>query len=279
MVAVQPCVLYLNQKPPFQYLFVAASALYALTGDAYYRYDADYFWPPESPDLLTFLYNWNNVVAQGVIILSMQPDLPTAQRPRNFYRSLLRSAVAHWARCSNAGASNFFDFTFCQCVTPALQLHRRAVCQPSVSCAGLDPEPSDLPKAASLTGAGLYSNALAADPPALEPHSSRQHRPKPSSTGACECHGGARPLPAQQPTRTPAEPDLVRRSSHGRLFRGRVPGLECSGVDPAAPRSYTWTPSGRSRSATSDSLALPPRRCTCACSDACSAAPPCNVTV
>eukprot|EP00892_Ulva_mutabilis_P000082 jgi/Ulvmu1/10074/UM006_0021.1 len=109
-----PCVLYLNSKPPNQYLFVAATALYALTGDAYYRFDADYFWPTESPDLLTFLYNWNNVVAQGVIILAMQPDHPGASRPRDFYRNLLRAAVAHWARCSNAGASNFFDFTFCQ---------------------------------------------------------------------------------------------------------------------------------------------------------------------
>lgn len=111
---MQPCILYLNSKPPLQYLFIASSALYALTGDAYYRFDADYFWPEESPDLLTFLYNWNNVVAQGVIILSSQPDFPGAARPRDFYRTLLRSAVAHWARCSNSGSSEYFDFTFCK---------------------------------------------------------------------------------------------------------------------------------------------------------------------
>lgn len=117
LTAVQPCVLYLNSKPPLQYLFVASTALYALTGSSYYRYDADYFWPTESPDLLSFLYNWNNVVSQGVVILSSQPDFPGAARPRDFYRGLLRAAVSHWARCSNSGATQFFDTTFCQCAS------------------------------------------------------------------------------------------------------------------------------------------------------------------
>lgn len=63
---VQPCGLYLNEKPPTQNLFAAAAALYALTGSAYYRGDADSLWPsPEDfPELLMYLYNWNNVVPQ-----------------------------------------------------------------------------------------------------------------------------------------------------------------------------------------------------------------------
>lgn len=66
LCSVQPCELYYNQKPPNQYLFVASAALYALTGDAYYRGDADSMWPaPETfPILQTYLYNWNNVITQ-----------------------------------------------------------------------------------------------------------------------------------------------------------------------------------------------------------------------
>ena len=63
---VQPCELYLNEKPANQYLFAAAAALYALTGDPYYRGDADSLWPApeEFPELQTYLYNWNNVITQ-----------------------------------------------------------------------------------------------------------------------------------------------------------------------------------------------------------------------
>jgi len=132
---VQPCVLYLNQKPPFQYLFVAASALYALTGDAYYRYDADYFWPPESPDLLTFLYNWNNVVTQGLVIMSMSADLPAAQNSRDFYRGFLRTAVDMWAQCSNTGEFRMKDKQFCECaLLPPRRL--RAASFPAPSSVG-----------------------------------------------------------------------------------------------------------------------------------------------
>eukprot|EP00892_Ulva_mutabilis_P000083 jgi/Ulvmu1/10075/UM006_0022.1 len=111
-----PCVLYLNEKPPNQYLFVAAAALYALTGDAYYRGDADSMWPtPEQfPELQTYLYNWNNVITQGVVILSISPDLPGAARSRDYYRKYLRTSITHWAQCSNEGAAIFGDYKFCE---------------------------------------------------------------------------------------------------------------------------------------------------------------------
>lgn len=112
------CLLYQNQKPPPDFLFVAAAALYSFTGEAAYRFDADALWPraPQfSVDQQTFLYNWNNVLTQGAIILSMSPDVAGAQRSREFYREALRISVELWSRCSNEGAASIGRATFCRC--------------------------------------------------------------------------------------------------------------------------------------------------------------------
>ena len=64
---MQACLLYQNTKPPRDFLFVAAAALYALTGRAVYRREADSMWPKDpqfSIDQQSFLYNWNNVLTQ-----------------------------------------------------------------------------------------------------------------------------------------------------------------------------------------------------------------------
>lgn len=118
---LQPCQLYLNEKPPTQYLFTAAAALYALTGKAYYRGDADVMWPKGTAETTvqrTFLYNWNNVLAQGTIILAAQPDLPGMLRSRDFYRNYLRATAELWSRCSNDGEAIANYYRFCECAFP-----------------------------------------------------------------------------------------------------------------------------------------------------------------
>jgi hypothetical protein len=60
---MHPCKLYLNRKSPAQQLFMAAAALYWLTGDVAYRKDADTFYGNSNPFL--FYNNWNNVVTQA----------------------------------------------------------------------------------------------------------------------------------------------------------------------------------------------------------------------
>jgi hypothetical protein len=58
---VQTCDLYANDKPPQQQLFVAAAALYLLTGNPAYKTDADTYW---DDNWRLFLFNWNNVPSQ-----------------------------------------------------------------------------------------------------------------------------------------------------------------------------------------------------------------------
>ena len=115
---MQPCLLYLNKKFAPEFLFVAAASLHALTGKTLYRADADTMWPmgPQSVEQQTFLYNWNNILIQGAVILAMQPDVPGAARNRDFYRRALRSSVALWSQCSNQGEAIINYYTFCECV-------------------------------------------------------------------------------------------------------------------------------------------------------------------
>lgn len=58
---MQTCTLYDNQKPPEQQMFVAAAAMYYITGNADYRTQADEYW---DESWYSFLFNWNNVPAQ-----------------------------------------------------------------------------------------------------------------------------------------------------------------------------------------------------------------------
>lgn len=97
---VQPCKLYSNKKSPKQQLFVAAAALYYLTGDGKYRTDADKW---HDPNAFTFYNNWNNVATQGLAILAGAPDAPGALRSRTHYMGQLRAAVKFYSDCSNDG--------------------------------------------------------------------------------------------------------------------------------------------------------------------------------
>ena len=119
---LQVCTLYRNEKDAPEFLFLAAASLYALTGNAAYRADADKMWPtgPQSVEQQTFLYNWNNVLIQGVVILSMEADSPGATRNRDFYRRFLRTSVSLWSQCSNEGESIINFYRFCECVPPTL---------------------------------------------------------------------------------------------------------------------------------------------------------------
>lgn len=58
---MQTCTLYENKKSPEPQLFVAAAALYYVTGTAEYKSQADAYF---DDSWLTFLYNWNNVPSQ-----------------------------------------------------------------------------------------------------------------------------------------------------------------------------------------------------------------------
>eukprot|EP00892_Ulva_mutabilis_P000071 jgi/Ulvmu1/10064/UM006_0011.1 len=113
---LSPCLLYLNKKFAPEYIFVGAAALYALTGQPFYRADADALWPSSenSVEQQTFLYNWNNILTQGIIILSMQPDVPGAVRSRDFYRRFLRTSVSLWSQCSNEGEAIINYYKFCE---------------------------------------------------------------------------------------------------------------------------------------------------------------------
>eukprot|EP00892_Ulva_mutabilis_P000075 jgi/Ulvmu1/10068/UM006_0015.1 len=110
------CTLYRNEKDAPEFLFLAAAALYALTGNADYRADADTMFPtgPQSVEQQTFLYNWNNIVTQGIVILSMEPDVPAAANSRDFYRRFLRTSVSLWSQCSNEGEAIINDYKFCE---------------------------------------------------------------------------------------------------------------------------------------------------------------------
>ena len=55
---------------------------------------------------------------QGVLLLSMAPDISTATRRKDFYEGKLRQGVKHWETCSNDGLAVFGDGkVFCECET------------------------------------------------------------------------------------------------------------------------------------------------------------------
>lgn len=111
--AVQPCILYANSKNAKQNLFAAASALFLLTEDANYRREADEFfdWTYGS-----YLYNWNNVAQQGVVILSAALDVKGSNFTRAMYRDMLRQTAKNWAGCSLNGTASYNGNTFCKYV-------------------------------------------------------------------------------------------------------------------------------------------------------------------
>ena len=111
---LQVCTLYRNEKEAPEYIFVAAAALYSLTGVAAYRTDADSMWP-EFATYQVFLYNWNNVVMQGIVILTTAPEAPGAERSIEFYRDFMNKGVSMWSECSNHGVSIFNNHKYCEC--------------------------------------------------------------------------------------------------------------------------------------------------------------------
>lgn len=132
---LQSCGLYRNTKDAPIFLFVGASALYSLTGSAMYHAEADAMWPMFDAVYRIYLYNWNNVVTQGLVIMSMSADLPAAQNSRDFYRGFLRTAVDMWAQCSNTGEFRMKDKQFCECaLLPPRRL--RAASFPAPSSVG-----------------------------------------------------------------------------------------------------------------------------------------------
>ena len=116
---MQPCVLYTNSKNAKENLFAAASALFLLTGDKQYRIEADQFfdWTYGA-----YLYNWNNVAQQGVIILAAAVAPPGMNITRSNYQDMLRTTTTNWAGCSLSGTSFYKDNVFCKCVSTLLEL-------------------------------------------------------------------------------------------------------------------------------------------------------------
>lgn len=123
--SVQSCSLYRNEKDAPEFLFVAAAALFSLTGDAAYRADADRMWNDVWAQYQVFLYNWNNVVTQGLVIMSMSPDAPGAQRSRDTYLGFLSNPVRLWTDCSNNGQANMKKKVFCKCAPHSVHLEDR----------------------------------------------------------------------------------------------------------------------------------------------------------
>ena len=66
---MQPCKLYGSKKPLEMRLFVAAAALYWLTGKAEYRTAADQYFANTNKDLYTG--NWDNTVIQACSLLAV----------------------------------------------------------------------------------------------------------------------------------------------------------------------------------------------------------------
>jgi hypothetical protein len=109
---LQPCALYHNKKSARQQLFLAASALYVLTGESHFREEADQYFDPRA-DL--FHINWNSVYGLGVAVLAGVDDGQAAVMPSRSaseYQQLLKRTVQQWSACSNKGASG----EKCRCV-------------------------------------------------------------------------------------------------------------------------------------------------------------------
>lgn len=112
---MQPCELYFNTKPPEQQLFTAAAALFSLNGRAAYRADADRLLDPGRA--FTFLFNWNNVWTQGILILATtdRADPGGVSRPQREYKERIAQGTQFWSDCSKNGQNS----NFCEC-GPAL---------------------------------------------------------------------------------------------------------------------------------------------------------------
>ena len=108
--AVQPCELYGSKKAPQQQLFAAAAAMFAMTGDAKYRRDADGFFQQGA---FLFNNNWDNTWAQGVTILATtaRADPANTARSQGTYRAAMKASVKDWTDCSINGAKG----EFCKC--------------------------------------------------------------------------------------------------------------------------------------------------------------------
>jgi hypothetical protein len=106
---LQPCELYQNFKGSSQQLFVAAAALYYTTGTPAYRVDADSYYDAGT---FKFWFNWNNVWAQGMMLLSFAPDMSGAKVSQATYRSDMQDLLGKWTTCSNEGQMG----GYCQCV-------------------------------------------------------------------------------------------------------------------------------------------------------------------
>ena len=101
---VQPCRLYDNPKDARQHLFLAAAALYLVSGDYNFRREADFFFD-DSTSL--FHTNWNNVSPLGVAILAgidTPADVPEIHFSTADYQQLLRRSVQQWSDCSGKGS-------------------------------------------------------------------------------------------------------------------------------------------------------------------------------
>jgi hypothetical protein len=104
-VPVQPCTLYHNPKSPRQHLFLAAAALFLLTGTRGFRMEADFYFDPHAS---LFHTNWNNVYPVGVAILAGLDKAAEQEEPqvtRQEYRQHLARSVQQWSTCSQDGAA------------------------------------------------------------------------------------------------------------------------------------------------------------------------------
>ena len=44
----------------------------------------------------------------------MAPDLPGAERPKEYYTAQLKETADYWSQCSNEGQAGFGSYTFCK---------------------------------------------------------------------------------------------------------------------------------------------------------------------
>lgn len=109
---MQPCVLYTNSKNAKENLFSAAAALFLLTQDPYYRIEADQFFEYTYG---SYLYNWNNVAQQGIIVLAASKAPPNMNITQSMYKDMLRMTTSNWAGCSLNGTASYKDNIFCKC--------------------------------------------------------------------------------------------------------------------------------------------------------------------
>lgn len=53
-------------------------------------------------------------VEQGLIIMSMSPDLAGSSVPKATYTAKLKEAAGYWSQCSNEGQASAGSYTFCK---------------------------------------------------------------------------------------------------------------------------------------------------------------------